>query len=210
MPDTGFARRRAVRAGVLTPRDAPNSVDAYRSGLPWLRTAPRGRIRIDGREPAVPEREPAVPEPPSGTGSIVPLPADLLGSARHLLEQAGLPLAGTEDPATELYAALDGRRLCGLVGIEVRPPSALLRSLVVAPELRGRGLGQALLAFAEGAARERGLTTAFGLTTTIPELLERAGYSELPQRDLPAELRASAELQGACPASARAFRKPLG
>lgn len=58
-------------------------------------------------------------------------------------------------------------------------------------------------------ARRRGLRAAFGLTTTILELFVRHGFILVSRPELPAELEASAELRGACPASAQAFQKDL-
>ena len=124
-----------------------------------------------------------------------------------MLERSELPVAGLED--TELFVLEEKGDLFGVVGLEVRDPYALLRSLTVKSEARSKGYGRTLLAFAEEEARRRGLRAVFGLTTTIPELLIRCGFTPVGRTDLPAELSASAELRGACPASAQAFRKPL-
>ena len=124
-----------------------------------------------------------------------------------MLERSELPVAGLED--TELFVLEEKGDLFGVVGLEVRDPYALLRSLTVKSEARSKGYGRTLLAFAEEEARRRGLRAVFGLTTTIPELLTRCGFTPVERTDLPAELSASAELRGACPASAQAFRKPL-
>ncbi len=96
-------------------------------------------------------------------------------------------------------------RLVAVVALEHHGAHGLLRSLAVAPHARGRGLAFALVAHALREARALGLTDVAGLTTTIPDLLPRWGFREVAQTDLPAPLRASAELQGACPAAARTF-----
>lgn len=86
----------------------------------------------------------------------------------------------------------------------------MLRSLAVAPEERGRGFGGALLEHLFKTLREEGVVTAYGLTTTIAGWLERSGFEEVARGKLPAALSASEQLRGACPASARAFKKDLG
>ena len=123
-----------------------------------------------------------------------------------MLERSELPVTGLED--TELFVLEEKGDPLGVVGLEVRDPYALLRSLTVKSEARSKGYGRTLLAFAEEEAHRRGLRAVFGLTT-IPELLTRYGFTPVGRTDLPAELSASAELRGACPASAQALRKPL-
>ena len=139
--------------------------------------------------------------------SIRPASAEEEGELAALLELSELPVEGLED--TELFVLEEKGAPLGVVGLEVRGPYALLRSLAVKSEARSKGYGRTLLAFAEEEARCRGVQAVFGLTTTIPELLTRYGFMPVERTDLPAELSASAELRGACPASAQAFRKAL-
>ncbi len=124
-----------------------------------------------------------------------------------MLERSELPIAGLED--THLFVLAEGDEPVGLVRIETHGSYALMRSLTVNEGVRGQGYGRILLRFAEAEARRRGLRAVFGLTTTIPELLTGYGFTPVERTDLPAELSASAELRGACPASAQAFRKAL-
>ncbi len=53
--------------------------------------------------------------------------------------------------------------------------------------------------------RRAGVRHAYGLTTTIPDWLQRLGWMEVPKADLPAALNTSMELRGACPGTARIF-----
>ncbi len=124
-----------------------------------------------------------------------------------MLERSELPVDGLED--TDLFVLEKADEPVGLVGIETHGSYALMRSLTVNEEVRSQGYGRILLRFAEGEARRRGLRAVFGLTTTIPELLTRCGFTPIERTELPAELSASAELRGACPASAQAFWKEL-
>lgn len=127
---------------------------------------------------------------------------------RALLQQAGLPLDGL-DGVADLFVVDDGDAVVGAIGFERHGSLGLLRSLVVAPSRRGRGLGVALLAFGVARMRAEGLREAYGLTTTIPDLLLRLGWGEVPRAAMPEGLNSSMELRGACPDSARAFRLSL-
>ena len=126
---------------------------------------------------------------------------------QRLLGDAKLPLAGLAD--TSLFVVEDEDRIIGAIGFERHGDLGLLRSLVVHPDHRGAGLGDFLLDAGLQEMRRAGLQEAYGLTETIAPWLERLGWDELPQKDLPAALRSSKELQGVCAETARAFRLAL-
>lgn len=134
-------------------------------------------------------------------------PSDL-GAVRRLLQTAKLPLDGLDD-CKRLWVLEEEGAIVGAVGFEVHGRAALLRSLVVDPAWRGRGLGLQLVRHGVEEAWRAGAQSIHGLTTTIPDLLARLGWKEVPRSQLPAALSASRELQGACPASARAFTLEL-
>jgi N-acetylglutamate synthase-like GNAT family acetyltransferase len=82
---------------------------------------------------------------------------------------------------------------------------ALLRSLAVTPDLRGTGLGAALLrrTLLEAGGRAGGI---YALTTTAEGYLSRFGFDRVRRDSVPAQLLASRELQDACPSSATVLR----
>jgi len=131
-----------------------------------------------------------------------------LSAIRRLLQDAQLPLDGLDDCA-RLWVLDEEGQVVGAVGFELHGQAALLRSLVVDSSWRGRGLGLQLVQNGVKMARQSGAKSIHGLTTTIPDLLARLGWTEVPRSKLPADLAASRELQGACPATARAFSLEL-
>ena len=94
-------------------------------------------------------------------------------------------------------------------GLEVRGDAALLRSLAVAADVRGTGLGAAVLrrALREADHRKDGV---YALTTTAEQYLSRFGFERVPRTSLPPELFESRELQDACPASATVMKRERG
>jgi ribosomal protein S18 acetylase RimI-like enzyme len=54
-------------------------------------------------------------------------------------------------------AAEPGGRIVGVLVLKPRPPALMVESVAVLPERQGRGLGRALMAFAEEHARGAGL-----------------------------------------------------
>ena len=59
-----------------------------------------------------------------------------------LLRAAGLPLAGAEEHLARFVAVREDGRIVAVGGLEVHAGAALLRSVAVAPERRGSGIGR--------------------------------------------------------------------
>lgn len=119
-----------------------------------------------------------------------------------LLRAADLPSAGVREHFSEFLVATGSGGLVGAAGIERYGTFGLLRSVVVAEDARGRGLGQLLTSRALERAGERRLLAVYLLTTTSAAFFERFGFRRVTRAGVPTELYASAELQGACPDSA--------
>jgi amino-acid N-acetyltransferase len=125
-----------------------------------------------------------------------------LAAAIALLKGAALPTEDLTDAHCEdFYFAGAAATPTGLVGLEVFGDVALLRSLVVAPGLRGAGEGTALLRHAETAARARGVRELYLLTTTAENFFAQHGYVRTARDAAPAAIRTTREFAGICPAS---------
>jgi len=128
---------------------------------------------------------------------------------RLLVAACGLPLEGLDAHLGAALLARDEGRVVGCVALELYGEEALLRSLAVAEGWRGRRLGERLTEAALALARERGARRVWLLTTTADRFFPRFGFSRVERAALPEALDASAELRGACPASAVAMRLTL-
>jgi amino-acid N-acetyltransferase len=134
-------------------------------------------------------------------------PADL-PAVLALLGRANLPTAGVDAAAlTDFVVAEGGGTLVGVVGLEVYRESALLRSAAVEESWRGSGVGRALIDRALALTKERGIQDVFLLTTTAEHYFPRFGFACVGRESVPAAVQASAEFQGACPASAVVMRR---
>jgi amino-acid N-acetyltransferase len=130
-----------------------------------------------------------------------------LNAVRGLLRGAALPLAGVDEHFAS-FRVLDapGGGLLGIAGVERHGAAWLLRSVVVAPEFRGRGHGSVLVGSVLADARHAGVADVFLLTTDAQAFFTARGFREVPRGTEPVALRSSAELQGACPATATLMR----
>lgn len=132
-----------------------------------------------------------------------------LPEIKALLQRASLPTNGLESHVEHLFVLESGGHVLGAAAFEAYPPYALLRSLVIAPQIQGQGHGRRLLKFILNEVKTQDFLEAYALTTTIPNWLSRLGFEEMSRQDLPEALHSSEELLGACPASALVFRLRL-
>jgi amino-acid N-acetyltransferase len=128
---------------------------------------------------------------------------------RALLAAAGLPVEGVVTHLASFFVADDGGEIVAGAGLEVHGRWGLLRSVVVAPAARSRGLGQALTERVLREAERRELAGVYLLTTTAEAYFAALGFAVVSRNEVPDALRASSELQGLCPASAIVMRRAL-
>ena len=76
----------------------------------------------------------------------------------------------------------DAERIAGMLVLEETPAGMLLDNIAVLPEYQGKGVGRALLEFAEAEARQRGFSAihlyTHALMTENIALYSRIGYVE--------------------------------
>jgi amino-acid N-acetyltransferase len=122
-----------------------------------------------------------------------------------LLTASALPLDGVHEALPCFVVAEDAGAIVGVAGIEEcgrAGQHALLRSVAIAPAWRRRGLGRALVTRAIAEAEARGARALYLLTTTAEGYFPTFGFSATTRDQVPDDVRATTEFQGACPASA--------
>jgi amino-acid N-acetyltransferase len=133
-----------------------------------------------------------------------------LAAVSALLKGAGLP---TDDLASasdlHLWVLEAEGDVIGAIAIEHFGASALLRSLVIVPAYRQRGLGHRLVAQLEQDVQEKGVEQLILLTETAESFFRRNGYEVIERRYVPEEVAQSAEFRSLCPASAVCMAKVL-
>jgi amino-acid N-acetyltransferase len=143
--------------------------------------------------------------------TVRPARAGDLQGVLDLVSAAGLPTGGIADRLDGGYAvAVEGGRLVGVAGVEVYAGWGLLRSVAVAPEARGTGLGVELARERVDWARGQGLAALFLLTTTAAGFFPRLGFAPVARDEVPDAVRGAGEFRGICPASAVVMVHPLG
>lgn len=141
--------------------------------------------------------------------SIEPAGEQDIESLLALLRMNGLPTEGLLDHRDTILVAREGAVLLGSAALEVYPDGALLRSVAVAAERQGEGLGRALTAAAIRMAEALEVPALYLLTTTAAGYFPAFGFAPVTRADVPAAVRTSVEFTSACPASATVMRKGL-
>ena len=135
-------------------------------------------------------------------------PADFTAILALLKGQA-LPTDGLEHHLPTTLVARQGGRIVGSVAVETYPDGGLLRSVAVAADSQGQGLGQALTSAAFAMAQDAGVDTLYLLTTTAEGYFPKFGFERIRRDEVPASVQTSIEFTSACPSTATVMRKRL-
>lgn len=134
--------------------------------------------------------------------AAIPLDPAELGELVGVLSDAGLPIADLGEPGRAFFRLADNTGLIGYGGLEGEGADRLLRSLVVAADRRGAGVGRTMLALLESEARRLGVVRLHLLTNTAAPFFRANGYVDADRGTAPASMAASREITAPCPASA--------
>jgi amino-acid N-acetyltransferase len=146
---------------------------------------------------------------PEPVPAVVPLAESELASVARLLEIVGLDAGGLDRPEARLFGIRNGSELAGCVAYERGDGAVLLRSLAVRPDLRGRGLGTALVDFALRAARKGGAGEALLLTEGAEAYFAAKGWQRVPRTEVDLRFPESEQVRRICPVTAAAMRRAL-
>ena len=133
-----------------------------------------------------------------------------LPSIKLLLASASLPVADLDAaPGVRFWVARDADHIVGAVGLQPFGSNGLLRSLVVAPSHRDRGLGSSLVTTLEDEVSSQSVKALVLLTQTAEPFFLARGYTAIDRVNVPDQIKLSAEFHSLCPASAVCMTKSL-
>ena len=114
------------------------------------------------------------------------------------LEAAQLPTADLSDGGRTFFALDDAGLPVGYGGYELYGEDALLRSVVVLPEQRGKGYGREITDAVLAIAAQAGARRAFLLTTTAEDFFAHEGFALMERRDAPRAILATKQATTIC------------
>ncbi len=124
---------------------------------------------------------------------VMPAVAGDMRRVREILDKAGLPGKDLSDErAGEVLVVRDEQGIAGLVAVEPHDDAAILRSLAVLPERRGRGFGWMLADAAVQRARSLGALRLYLLTETASDFFaEKLGFRTIDRATVDPQVAAS-------------------
>jgi len=124
---------------------------------------------------------------------------------------AGLAVDDLRLPGREFFSFRDPHnKPIGYCGIEIYKEDALLRSLMLLPEMRRRGYGAAIVERMVEHAQRRGARFLYLLTPKSAAYFERAGFREFDRGEAPPAIAATTEFKALARTSATFMRRTIG
>ena len=131
-------------------------------------------------------------------------------SIRSLLADSDLPVEDLDAEGLDNFlVAVDTEEIVGMIGLEPFGRTGLLRSLVVAGNVRCAGLGGDLVTALESSARGAGIESLWLLTIDAERFFEGRGYSIVERDAAPDRIRQTKEFSELCPGTAHLMTKTL-
>ena len=135
--------------------------------------------------------------------------ADDQRAVEALLAAEGLPAAGSAEGNPHFQVVDDDGEVIAAAGIESCGAAALLRSVVVAPAHRDRGLARRLTESMAKEARALGHEALYLLTTDADGYFAELGFAAVDRESAPEAIRRSREFREQCPDSAVLMHRAL-
>lgn len=103
----------------------------------------------------------------------------------------------------------DAMHVHGIVGLELLPDCALLRSLVVDKNSRGQSIGRRLVEIVEDHARAINIGDLYLLTTDADVFFSHLNYQVVPRECAPTAIKDTPQFSTYCPGTAIVMHKSL-
>ena len=128
----------------------------------------------------------------------------------NLLAQCALPNSDlSEEKLQHFFGCGEEANPGGVVGVELYGDVALLRSLAVEKDLRGKGCGKRLVQEVEQYAARNGVKRLYLITTTAETFFAALGYKKVGRDSVPEAIRNTTEFSTLCSATAPVMAKDL-
>ena len=131
-----------------------------------------------------------------------PLGNEEMDAFRAALNAAGLPAGDVAAPAVQPFRFMRNLKAVGYGAVELYGSGVLLRSIVVAADARGAGVGRKIVDWLLAHAADNGALRAFLFTTNARAYFESLGFATLDRSRAPRSSLTTRQAAGLCPASA--------
>jgi len=148
---------------------------------------------------------PAETEPDDGL-QFQPASQSDWNEIRNLLTANRLQVQGALNHLNNFVVATENGRVVGAIGMEVYGDIGLIRSLVVASNMRGRKVARRLVKQLIARAHTRQVGALYLLSGPADNLFASFGFEKMARADMPTKLYVSSEMQGSSSTSPTGMR----
>lgn len=128
--------------------------------------------------------------------------SESLRAIQNLLKEAKLPYKDLSVDRAVTIGYYHDHKLIGSGVLEIYGRDALLRSVALLPEFRGKKLGKWIVDHQLSMAKSKSIERVFLLTETAQSFFHSYGFANFNRGDVPVSLQSSSEFSEVCPASA--------
>jgi amino-acid N-acetyltransferase len=133
---------------------------------------------------------------------------DLLDIGR-LLCSSNLPSQDIVEHIDNFVVIEENEIIIGVGGLEISGRVGLVRSIVVAPEHRGNGIGKKIYKLLEIKANDLGINTLYLLTESAAEYFLKLGFVIKDRADVPLSVMETKQFKELCPPSAKVMFREI-
>jgi len=132
-----------------------------------------------------------------------------LSDIETLLQNCALPFEDCNEHLDCFFGVTSGDKLRAIGALQTLGSVALLRSIAVLPEDRGKGLAGIITQYLLDLARSKGIVELYLLTETAENYFTRFGFRIVDRDTVADEIKSTRQYTSLCPSSAQAMRLPL-
>jgi len=137
---------------------------------------------------------------------IIGLGTSHLSDIETLLQKCELPFEDCAEHLNNFFGIFEGDKLLAIGALQYSGSVALLRSIAVPEENRGRGLAALMVQHLLGVARSGGIGELYLLTETAEYYFSRFGFCRVNRNTVPTEIKSTQQFESLCPFDAQAMR----
>ncbi len=132
-----------------------------------------------------------------------------LTDIKKILKQSNLPTKDCDSHADNFIVVEQEGEIIAAGGLEIYGALGLVRSIVVIPEYRGKGISRKILTILEDRAYDRGVNTLYLLTETAEKYFKNLGFSVKKRSETPEAIVKTKQFSDLCPSSATIMHRDI-
>lgn len=140
---------------------------------------------------------------------IIGLNKSHLSDIETLLQKCELPFEDCNEHLDNFFGITSGDRLCAIGALQIIGSVALLRSIAVLPDHRGKGLAAVITQYLLDLARSKGVNELYLLTETAEGYFAQFEFRTVDRDAVPDEIKSTRQFVSLCPSGAQTMRLHL-